>query len=846
MLSRITRWGYLIVPGLLLMTANPACAGVILPGGESIEKVDFERHVMGLLGRMGCASGSCHGSFQGRGGLQLSLFGYDAAKDFDALVRQNNGRRIDLLNPDHSLVLLKATGQSAHGGMTRFNKSSWQYRLLREWIAEGARWQAGSGSVKSVRITPAEFAFTGPQQAGQLKVEATFADDSTENITALCDYRTNDDSIIEVTSLGGLRSLRPGDTAVVVSYRGTVLPVRVLVPAPMKPGFSYPSVPVVNEIDREVFAKLRRLNMVPSELSSDSEFLRRVTLDTIGTLPTPDEVRAFLADKRNDKRERKIDELLAHPLHAALWATKFCDITGNNTDSLENPPQRRTYLSQMWHDWFRKRLAENMPYDQVVKGVLIATSRGKHSVDEYVKEVEAYDEAQDNNQKTKYADRDTLDLFWRRQQRVTIDQWGEKTAAAFLGVRLECAQCHKHPFDRWTQVDYRAYANIFSPVSFAVAPDATKKFQQANAERQKKTRDRQQKGNAKGKGKAAPGLPLAPLREVFVARNKIQPLPHPETNRPLTAKALGGPEIEAQPGEDPRVALFEWLRSPVNPFFARSFANRVWGHYFGVGIVHPVDDFSLANPPSNEKLLDLLARMFVEGKYNIRALEKSILMSRTYQLSSTPNETNKLDRVNFAHSYVRPLMAEVVVDTLNAALGVSEKWAPSEGAAGAHAIEVGASRVSNPNVNYVFRVFGRPPRTTACDCERAMDPALPQKLFLLADPNLQEKLDRAGNRLNDLLKEKTDDMEVLEDLFLATLSRRPTEKDRDFFLSYRANRLGPAASGQKVDDASKGPARGKKGAPAPARKPAVAVGRRAVFVDTLWALINTTEFIFNH
>jgi hypothetical protein len=833
MLTRITRWGPLplvFAALLLLVPATPVRAAVTLPDGSSINKVDFERHVMGLLGRMGCSSGSCHGSFQGKGGLQLSLFGYDPAKDFDALVRQNNGRRINLTNPDQSLVLLKATGQVPHGGMTRFGKSSWQYRLLREWIAGGAKWQQGSGEVKSVRISPPEFAFKSAALKGQLKIEATFKDDTTEDVTALCEFRTNDDSVVEVSNLGQLKSLRPGDTAVVVSYRGNVIPVRVLVPAPMKPGFVYPKIPVASDIDREVFAKLRRLNMVPSDLATDAEFLRRVTLDTVGTLPAPDEVRTFLADKGKDMRERKIDELLKHPLHAALWATKFCDITGNNTDTLENPQQRRSYLSQMWHDWFRKRVADNMPYDQIVKGVLTATSREGKTPEDYAKEMESTDEAQEKNEKTTYAERDTLDLFWRKQQRVTIDQWGEKTAAAFMGVRLECAQCHKHPFDRWTQADYRAYANVFSPVSFGISPEATKLFRTANQERQKKTRERQQQRRVKGK--AAP-MPLAPLREVFIARNRTPMLPHPDTNRPLPPRALGGPEIAVKPGEDPRVPLFEWLRSPNNPFFARSFVNRVWGHYFGVGIVHPVDDFSLANPPTNAKLLDLLARNFTDSKYDLRALEKSILMSRTYQLSAIPNETNRLDKNNYARSYVRPLMAEVVVDMLNSALGTSEKWTPAEAPAGAHAIEVGASRVQNGNVNYVFRVFGRPPRTTACDCERAMDPALPQKLFLLADPNLQVKLRQPQNRLGELLKDKKDDLEVLDELFLATLARNPTQKEKEAFINYRDG---------KRSDATKPPAGGKRTAAAAAQQ----TDRRAVFTDTLWALINTTEFIFNH
>ncbi|MFO0879289.1 MAG: DUF1549 and DUF1553 domain-containing protein [Gemmataceae bacterium] len=821
----VTRLAFLLACPALALAASPLQAGVQLPGGATIEQVDFERHVMGLLGRMGCATGSCHGSFQGKGGMQLSLFGYDPARDYQVLVRDGNGRRLNLTSPDDSLLLLKATGQPHHGGFTRFSKNSWQYRLLREWIVQGAQWKPGSGTLTKLEITPAEQAFTRPGETRRLQVNATFADGSREDITSLCDFRTNDDAVAEVTNLGAIRALRPGDTAVIVSYRGSVVPVRVMVPAVTPPNFVYPKVPEVNYIDREVFAKLRRLNIAPSPLSTDEEFLRRVTLDTTGALPTPAEVRQFLADRSPSKREKKIDELLAHPRHAALWATKFSDITGNNTDGLENPPQRKTYLSQMWHDWFRKRIAENRPYDQIVKGVLTATSREGASLEEYIKQIEKFEEAQDKGEKTSYADRDSLDLFWRRQNRIPNEEWGEKTAAAFLGVRLECAQCHKHPFDRWTQADYRAYANVFASLNIGVPPDSAKSYREANQERQK--RSQQRINELRRKGVKVNTLPVAPLREVFIGRTD-RPLLHPDTNKPLPAQTLGGPEIKVKTGEDPRQVLWQWMREPNNPFFARSFVNRVWGHYFGIGIVHPVDDFSLANPPSNEKLLDALARDFVASGYNIRQLEKRILLSRTYQLSSTPNETNKFDKNNFARGYIRPLMAEVVVDMLNDALGVTEKWGQGEGTATARALEVGASRVQNPSVNYVFRVFGRPPRTSACDCERAMDPALPQKLFLLADPNLQQKLRTPGNRLATLIEEKADDGEALEELFLATLSRKPTEAEKKNFLDYRERKKQAAAS----STANK---RGK-----------VVFDRRALFTDTLWALINTTEFIFNH
>jgi Protein of unknown function (DUF1549)/Protein of unknown function (DUF1553) len=787
----------------LLAGANLATLrGASPPSSDSAAPVDFERHLMGLFGRLGCNSGSCHGSFQGKGGFRLSLFGYDPEKDYFALTREAHGRRIDPVDPDHSLLLLKATAQIEHGGGRRFTKDSWQYRAFRDWIAAGAPWRKGSGSVAALSVEPPECAFPRPGLTGQLRVLARFSDGGQEDITRYCDFRTNDDAVAEVNPQGQVKGLRPGDTAVVVSYRGNVLPVRVLVPLAAPPGFRHPDVPAVNFIDREVFAKLRRLNLVPSELSGDLELLRRVTIDTIGCLPSPDEARAFLADPDPDKRAKKIDELLTHPLHAALWATKFCDITGNNTDLLEQPNPLKPKRSQMWHDWFRKRLAENVPYDEIVRGVLCATSRDGMDPEEWLRQVRAIDDAAAKGFVTPYAERASLDLFWRRQQaNVPIDQWGEKTAAAFLGVRLECAQCHKHPFDRWTQVDYRAYANLFGQVQFGESPEAKRAIDAENKDRQQKA------GGARANQ-------IARVREVFISPNRLLSLPHPDTNKPLGGKALGGPEIAVtRGGPDARVALFEWMRAPDNPFFARSFVNRVWGHYFGVGIVHPVDDFSLANPPSNDRLLDALAKDFVEHGFDLRHLERTILLSRTYQLSSKANETNRLDRNNYSHSFVRPLMAEVVVDVVDSALGVTENFG-NDAPQGCRAIEVGASRLANGNLAYAFRVFGRPPRTAACDCERAMDPALPQKLYLMSDPSMVDRLraTQAKGRLRELLQSGKSDAEVLEELFLATLTRFPTEEQKEQFAAH-------VASAKK---------------------------RETAFVDALWALVNTREFILNH
>jgi hypothetical protein len=805
--GRIAFAGALLASLFFLSAPATRSAAVILPGDKTLDKVDFERHIMGLFGRMGCNSGSCHGSFQGKGGLRLSLFGFEPDKDYQALTRENLGRRVDLVSPDSSLLLLKATGQVEHGGGVRFLKGSWQYHIFKKWLQDGAPWTAGSGDVRSITLTPPELAFNKAGEETSLKAQARFADGSQADITSFCDFRTNDDAVADVSSLGVVKSLRPGSTAIVVSYRGNVLPVRVLVPFELPSGYQYPKVTENNFIDRGVFARLRLLKMVPSELAGDEEFLRRLTIDTIGCLPSPDDVRSFLADKDPNKRARKIDELLAHPMHAALWATKFSDFTGNDTQSLEQPVQLKPVRSQMWHDWLRKRLAENMPYDQIVKGILCATSREGKNAEEWYKESKALDDAALTSYDTAYAERETLDIYWRRQQNVPIEQWGERTAAAFMGIRLECAQCHKHPFDRWSQVEYRSYANIFGQVNFGLSPETRKALGNKAAPQKKQGNNRL----------------VVPVREVFLTRAG-KSLPHPDTGARLTPRALGGPEINVDSAQDGRLALFNWLRGPDNPFFARAFVNRIWGHYFGVGLVHPVDDFSLANPPSNDKLLNDLAREFIEHKFDIRHMERLVLNSRAYQLSSRTNETNKFDKNNYAHSYIRPMMAEVVVDVLNSALGTTENFGPVANPKAKarinlptvrpniRAVEFGASQVQSQAVAYAFRIFGRPPRSSACDCERAMDPALPQKLYLMTDQGLLAKFNNPTGRLQMLLNSKQSDDQVLEELFLATLSRSPTAEDRTAFAEYRRT----------------------------------APDRRTAFADTLWALINTREFILNH
>jgi hypothetical protein len=774
------------------VVAQPGAGGVKLPDGNILEDVSFERHVAPILRKFGCNAGSCHGSAQGRGGFKLSLFGYDPESDYQALIDKKR-RRVVSADPDKSRVLLKPSGQLEHGGGERFAKDSWAYQVLRAWIAAGAPRGAGQGTVKHFTVEPAETLLKGPGASAPLKVRVEFADGAKADLTSFADFRVLDDVVANVSPAGKASSLQPGETPVIVTYRDKVATTRVLVAAPSPKGFTYPDVPEANYIDREIFAKLRRLNIVPSDLSDDTDFLRRVTIDTIGCLPSPKEIREFIADKRQDKRQCKLDELLAHPLHAALWATRFCDITGCNILSMEG--ELKPTRAWMWHNWFRTRLAEDMPYDQIVHGVLCATSREGRDIPTWIQDEAKLTQDMRAGFPSSYARRKSLDLFWRRydvKEFFPLERMAERTATAFMGVRIQCAQCHKHPFDRWTREDYRAYANVFARVRFDIPPEVRVLTTKLVAER------------AKG---AIDSPPIPRVTELYVGAEASRRLPHPVTDGFLEARGLGGPSMEG-PG-DPREKLFKWLIQPDNPYFARAFVNRVWGHYFGRGLVDPVDDFSIGNPASNEQLLEALAKDFVKNGFKIRRLERAILASRTYQLTSRPNASNKRDRMLHSHARPRPMMAEVVVDVLNSALGTTEDVG-LDAPAGSRAIEVAPNFVKSQALGDMFRLFGRPMRNAACDCERPRDVAINQTLFLMTDQVLLKKM--GSGRLKSLLASKLTDAEVVEELFLATLSRLPEA----------------AESKAALEDVGR------------------AADRRAGFVNVLWALVNTREFILNH
>jgi hypothetical protein len=725
----------------------------------------------------------------------LSLFGYNPARDFDALTRGAQGRRVNPLNPDRSLLLLKATGQAPHEGGPRFTPESWEYRVIRAWIAAGAQRDPAQPALEALALRPSALTLEHPSATGRLAVVARFADGAESDVTSFSELRARDADVAGVASTGVIQGLRPGDTAVVASFSGVVAAARVLV-STGRP-VTIPEKETKGLVDRHVSAKLRALGIAPSGAASDAEFLRRLTLDVIGTLPAPEDVRTFLADTSPEKRDRTIDRLLDHPMHAALWATRYLDITGCDVGALEGPGELRAQRARQWHDWFRTRFAANTPFDQIVHGVLCATSRGSDDARAWAQREADEMLALKAGRDTGYAAKPGLDLFWRRLvngEPSPVEPLAERVAAAFLGVRIECAQCHKHPFDRWTVADYRAFANTVADVQFGLSPDGLA----ATAA----LLDERRQAGPKG---ALPPIPR--LREVYVSERSARRLAEPETGRPLAPRGLGGPELAVS--GDVRERLFDWLVAAENPYFARSFANRVWAVYFGAGLVEPVTGFSITNPPSNAALLDALADDFRDHGYDIRRLERPILRSRAYERSSEAVEGNHDDRGNFARALPRPLMAEALVDSLNAALGVPGEFGP-DAPQGARAIEIATNRVTSPDLARVFRILGRPERAAVCDCERPKAPALPQTLFLMTDEALLARL--AAGRVRRLAASDRSDAEAAEELFRAALSRLPSADEARAALDHLQGRR----------DRAQG------------------------LAGVLWALINSREFVLNH
>jgi hypothetical protein len=675
--------------------------------------IRFEHEVLPALTKAGCNQGACHGTPTGKNGFRLSLRGYDPALDFLTLTREAGTRRTNPIEPESSLILLKGSGAIVHQGGQRFTPASLPYQVLRDWVAEGLRPEPeGSPALVRIEVTPRVRVLEAPERDQQLVVRAYFRDGSVRDVTRLARYSSSDESIAGIDSFGRVRKHHRGEVTVLVGFESEVATSRLAFLEEV-PGFAWPDPSENNFIDTHIFAKLKMLRITPSELADDATFLRRVYLDTIGLLPTPDEQRRFFDDSRADKRARVIDTLLDRPEYVDFWALKWSDRLGCN--------QRFVGLkgAYSYHRWVRDQVAANVPFDRFVR--TIVTAKGSNYTNPPAS-------------------------FYRRLR--NPEEAAESVSQLFLGVRLQCARCHNHVAERWTQDDYYGFAAFFAQVRFKNGPQYVAIYN----------------------------------KEETVYLNPEGQVTQPRTGATMRPKALLAEPSTTAPDSDRREALADWLVSPSNPFFARAAVNRIWFHLFGRGIVDPVDDLRDSNPPASAELLEALADDFVAHGFDVKKTIRTILKSRTYQLASTTNATNAEDARYFSHAIVRLLTAEQLLDAVSQVTGVPEPLFHLP--PGTRAAQIPDGEFTHP----FLRTFGQPVRSVACECEREGDSTLEQALQVVGGRTIHAKLTAPENRIGRLIKTGTDDRSIVEDLFLAAIGRTPTEQERALALSRFASR----------------------------------------------------------
>ncbi len=728
------------------------------------EAPSFRRHVVPLMSRTGCSGRECHGSFSGQGGFQLSLFGYDFEKDHKAITRDDDGNegevRTLLDDAENSLILTKPTMVVKHRGKKRFDKDGWEYNMVLKWIKDGAKIDVEeTGAFDRLEVFPREIVFSKPGQKAQLQVFAHWQDGTVEDVTQITRFRTNDESVAEIDEFGQVTSLSSGDTHVVAFYDNGVHPIPVMLPVSDKVGKNYPKIAARTKVDQLIGEKLKKVGIVPSEVCTDLEFLRRVSIDLTGTLPTPGQIKTFEADNSPNKRAKKIEELLESPGYAAWWTTKLCDVTGNNARNI-NDRNFRTQMGRQWYDWIYARVANNTPYDEMIAGIVLGRSRDQgESYLDYASEMSSYLKKNDPHD---FAKRDNMPWYWARRNVRKPEEKALAFSHSFLGVRIQCAQCHKHPFDQWTQKDFEQFQAFFDRVNYG--SDRTNRedvgYKQLTDEINEKVGFTKKKNNrrdvyAEIKRRAQRGEPV-PVQEVYITSPKsskkltkqqiarLKKKTPNYTGRVITPRVLGGEEVMDSEFADPRIPLMDWLRDPQNPYFARAFVNRVWENYFGRGIIAPADDMNLANPPTNKALLDHLAETFIAKGFDIKWLHYEILNSDAYQRSWKANDTNKLDEKNFSRMVLRRIPAEVVNDAIAQATGapalaeemVTNMEMRTIGGSGTP----GYGAKKGGNAAYALSIFGKPVRETTCDCERTNDPTLLQTLYVRNDQDIWSRL----------------------------------------------------------------------------------------------------------
>ena len=727
----------LLIGGALAFTSLAA---------EEKRPLNFANDIAPILTKASCNSGGCHGKASGQNGFKLSLLGFEPQEDYEHIVKEARGRRVFPAAPDQSLLLLKAINAQPHGGGKKMDPGSLDYQTLTDWISQGMPYGKDTDpKLVSIEVLPKQNVMKLDSQQ-QLKVLARYSDGYVRDVTRSALYEPNEKAMAETTESGLVKLFSiPGDVAVMVRYQGKVAVYRASLPL----GAPVENLPAPrNFIDELVFAKLKRIGMPPSALCDDATFLRRVTLDITGRLPTVAETRAFAQSRAADKRDRLIDTLLNSPDYADYFANKWAALLRNKRED-----KRDITSNFAFHAWVRDGLLDNKPYDQMVRELLAATG-------------------------------DVLEnppVAWYKRVKEPQQQL-EDVAQLFLGVRMQCAQCHHHPFEKWSQQDYYSFAAFFSQVGRK--PTAIKG------------------------------------EEIIFHKRGLAQAVNKKTRQPVKPAGLGDPTFEIPVDEDPRLRLAAWMSQPTNPFFSKSLVNRYWKHFFNRGLIEPEDDMRETNPPANPELLDALAKHFVDTKFDLKAVIRAITTSHTYQLSAVPNDHNAVDRQNFSRYYPKRLPAESLFDAVNQITG-SRSAFPG--------LPQGTRAVSLPDNSYnqgsyFLSVFGRPEGSSACECERTQEASLAQSLHLLNAQDIQLKLTSNEGRAAGMVKEEKPEPEKLRDLYLAAFSREPRPEEVKLAETHLAKPR-VDADGKPLDSVQ---------------------AKRQGLEDILWAIINTKEFLFNH
>ena len=693
-------------------------------------EISFKLDVMPIFMKAGCNSGSCHGAARGKDGFRLSLFGYDPDGDHFRLARELSGRRLDLAVPQASLAVEKSTGAVPHTGGKRFDPASEMCQNLVGWIAANCPADPPTVPVcTALDIYPKQAVLDGEGATQQVTVVASYSDGTDRDVTSLALFLSNNDNSASINETGLVTAGKRGEAYVMARFSThTVGSQYIVLPKGLQ--FTFPAATPVNYVDELVNEKLKKLRIAPSGLCTDETFLRRIYLDLTGTLPTFDEYTRFMSNADPEKRNKLIDELVARKEFTEIWVGYWAEwlmVRSSNVISYK--------AMLLYYNWLADQIGRNVPLDKMVQ-TLLGANGGTFKVPQ-----------------TNYYQNETDTL-----------KVAENVAQVFMGMRVQCAQCHNHPFDRWTQDDYYSFAAFFSQVGRKGGED---------------------------------------YRETIIFNSGGGEVAHPVGGRVMAPKFLGGGPADVA-GKDRRIVMANWLASPQNPYFAQNFANRVWAHFFGIGIIDPVDDVRISNPSSNPELLAELAKRFTATNYDFKQLVRDICRSQAYQRSTERNETNMQDEKNFAHANLRRIKGESLLDCISQVTNTKDKFRGLP--VGARAVQIADGNTST----YFLTTFGRATRETVCSCEVKMEPTLSQALHLLNGDTVNNKI-QAGGIIDKLIAEKVEPLAIIERLYITCLARKPTPQEIEGF------------------------------------KPLVASGEvKKTLDDLFWALLNSREFIFNH